>query len=420
MSENLGFGISLSAADNNTLSHNQIFGNSNDGIIISGANNILFENSVTANSGHGLSLIGGSGNQITNNSFSTNALGGIFVLNSMENLTGNTVSGNMGTGIFLSGANDGIVSDNQIFGNSSHGLLINGSGNDISDNAIYTNGTSGNGSGVFVESGSSNSILYNSIYDNSDPGIQLAPTANNSQVFPVLSIVYSWQDETALPEVKGGTYIESVLDAPAGVDYKVQFFASFSSDNRQGKRYLAEVNVTTNIAGEAEIIGNFKDVVIESGEVVSATATKLDTEYNPLSTSEFSAVISLNNMEGDHYKVNTTLAGIPLHWKDGKGDYQIAQSVVDLGYDDEVENGFNTWSGLQQLNYTRKNFANTEQWGGNADGVNNIVWISDSTDWIDLADAPTNVAAITRVRYNALNGETHRSGYLRMDQRWID
>ena len=80
----------------------------------------------------------------------------------------------------------------------------------------------------------------------------------------------------------------------------------------------------------------------------------MDDNSNPLSTSEFSESIELNDDEGDHFIVNTTLAGIPLHWKEGKGDYQIAQSVVGLGYDDEIENGFDTWSGLQQIHYTRK------------------------------------------------------------------
>ena len=66
---------------------------------------------------------------------------------------------------------------------------------------------------------------------------------------------------------------------------------------------------------------------LTSGEVVSATATKLDFDSNPLSTSEFSLAIERATDEGDHYMVNTTLAGIPLHWKDGKGDYQICGPI---------------------------------------------------------------------------------------------
>ncbi len=58
-------------------------------------------------------------------------------------------------------------------------------------------------------------------------------------------------------------------------------------NKREGKRYLGEVNVDADIAGDAEIIANFKDVVVAPGEFVSATATKLGFGYVPLGTSEF-------------------------------------------------------------------------------------------------------------------------------------
>ena len=208
-----------------------------------------------------------------------------------------------------------------------------------------------------------------------------------------------------MPQIKGGTSIQGILNSTPGQNYKIQFFANSGLGNREGKRYLGEIEVTTDIAGQADYLANLKDAVLSTGEVISATATKLDNLNNPLSTSEFSVSIERANDEGDHYLVNTTLAGIPLHWKDGKGNYQIAQSVVVKGYDDEVQNGFNTWSSLEQLNYIRKYFTNTEKWGGNADGINNIVWIPTSSAWEDTTGAPTNVIAVTRVRYNALNGE---------------
>ena len=64
--------------------------------------------------------------------------------------------------------------------------------------------------------------------------------------------------------------------------------------------------------------------------------------------------------EGDHYIVNTTLAGIPLHWKGGEGDYEIYGPVTaggvqpPVGFAAAVENGFNTWTGLEQLTYSEK------------------------------------------------------------------
>ena len=60
---------------------------------------------------------------------------------------------------------------------------------------------------------------------------------------------------------------------------------------------------------------------------------------------------------------------------------------------------------IQQINYTRNYLTNSEKWGGNADGINNIVWIPTTEAWEDTTGAPTNVIAVTRVRYDALNGE---------------
>src|SRR5690606_32688737 len=214
-----------------------------------------------------------------------------------------------------------------------------------------------------------------------------------------------WQDETALPEIKGGTSIQGTLSSAPNENFKIQFFANSNTVNREGKTFLGEINVTTDIAGSVDFLANLKDIVLPDGEVVSATATKLDNTGNTLSTSEFSESISRETDEGLHYLVNTTLAGIPLHWKNGKGNYQIAQSVVNLGYDDEIESGFNTWNALNQIEYSRNHFTNTENWGGNADGINNVVWIPTTAQWESITEAPTNVIAVTRIRYNALNGE---------------
>ncbi|TFG94471.1 MAG: hypothetical protein E4H13_14840, partial [Calditrichales bacterium] len=401
---NYGPGISLNSANGNSVSQNIISGNTGNGAIINGNDNAFVENTVTGNTGLGLSVTAGSGNQVTDNSFGTNSLGGISVSNSTAVLTGNSVTGNLGFGVSVNTAGGSVLTENEISGNASHGLIINGDALAVSDNTIYNNGVSGTGVGVFVESGAANAILYNSIYDNAGLGIKLNPSTNESQASPTLSPFYSWQDETALT-LKGGTFIQGTLNSVPYTDYKIQFFANTNTDYREGQRYLGEVTVTSNLIGEAEILANFKNVIVGAGEVVSATATHLDGTGNPLSTSEFSVSIVLNPDEGDHYKVNTTLAGIPLHWKDGKGDYQIAPSVKAMNYDQAVKNGFNTWSTLEQLLYTYKNYTESEQWGGNADGVNNVVWIADSTEWISKAEAPVNVTAITRVRYNALTGE---------------
>ena len=405
VSGNLSFGITLSASSGNTLSGNTISGNSSNGLIISGDNNSLDNNNVNGNSGYGILINNSSANQITNNAVGTNVLGGISLINSTGNLTGNIINANSDFGISLDNVNSITVSDNIVSGNARHGIIINGNRNIIVNDSVFNNGNSGTGAGVFIESGNNNSILNNSIYNNSVLGIELSTSANDSQSYPTLTTLYTWQDETALPNIKGGSAIQGTLNSTPGKDFKIQFFANANTTNREGKRYLGESDVTTDLAGEADFLVNLKDAVLSDGEVVSATATKLDGSGNPLSTSEFSASVARETDEGLHYKVNTTLAGIPLHWKNGNSKYQIAQSVINKGFESQVQNGFNTWNTLTQLNYTQRFAANSEHWGGNADGINNVVWFPTTSEWEDSTEAPTNVLAVTRVRYNSLNGE---------------
>ena len=401
VSGNLDFGISLNTSNGNTITGNTISENSTTGLIVNGNNNFINDNSINNNSGLGIAINSSIGNQIHSNIIGANTLGGITLTNTMSDIRSNTVNGNLAFGISLNNSSNNTIFSNSISDNSSDGIKINGSNNKLDSNIVFNNASAG----VFIESGNNNSILYNSIFNNAIKGIKLNTSTNDSQSFPSLNIFYTWQDESALPEIKGGTSIQGILNSTPGQNYKIQFFANQNTSGSEGKRYLGETSAITDIAGEADFLANLKDAVLTNGEVISATATKLDNFNNPLSTSEFSSSIERATDEGNHYLVNTTLAGIPLHWKDGRGNYQIAQSVVVKSYDDEVENGFDTWSLLEQLQYTRKFMSSTEKWGGNADGINNIVWIPTSSAWEDTTGAPTNVIAVTRVRYNALNGE---------------
>ena len=340
---NTGNGVSLSGTSGNSVTNNVISSNSLNGISVSNSADYITGNTFTGNTGVGISIASNAGNLITNNNVESNTGGGILITNSTETLSGNTVTGNSGFGVSLS-TSDFSLSNNEISGNSSDGVIINGNGNSISDNTIHGNGADGLGAGVYVESGNHNSILNNSIYDNSVLGIKLNASANDSQQFPTLSLMYTWQDSTALPQIKGGTAIQGTLNSTTPhTNYKIQFFANTSSVNREGKRFLGEIETTTDISGEADFVANMKDVVLNEGEVVSATATSLYDSSNALSTSEFSPSIERSTDEGNHYIVNTTLAGIPLHWKDGESYYNIAPSVSDLGYAGAVQNGFGTW-----------------------------------------------------------------------------
>ncbi len=60
---------------------------------------------------------------------------------------------------------------------------------------------------------------------------------------------------------------------------------------------------------------------------------------------------------------------------------------------------------LNHCRILRFNPTNSEQWGGDPDGINNVVWIANSSDWNSIVGAPSDVISVTRIRYNALNGE---------------
>ena len=245
-----GFGLTLSSAGGNTIELNQIagirisspdnsisnneFSNSNIGVDISeGAGNSILsdnlilsntvglelnasnfaltqENTVSNNVSDGI-IINGNGNTISNQIISDNGDVGVFITSGGNTsvLSANTISGNAGAGININTSDLVLNQENEIHGNLGYGVVVNGSGNNISNQKIYSNGASG----VFVQSGNNNSILNNSIYDNSTLGIELAAGTNDSQQYPTLSIMYTWQDETALPELKGGTAIQGTLNS---------------------------------------------------------------------------------------------------------------------------------------------------------------------------------------------------------------
>ncbi len=407
ISGNNGDGISITGADGNSIFNNNINTNTSNGISVTSSLSTITANNILQNNGVGISLNSVSLNKITSNNVGNNTSGGVSLLNTSGTFSNNTVTGNSSFGIQLNASQDTLTED-IISDNSSHGVIINGSNNIIQHDSVFSNGTSGTGAGVFVQTGNGNSILYNSIYSNSTLGIQLGTSANNSQPYPTLNSFYSWQDNTTTTAVIGGTAVQGILqNCPPRTNYKIQFFANSNSSFREGRRYLGEMEVTTDIAGESDFFANMSKVIVNTGEFVSATATKLDTNGNTLSTSEFSSSISENTNEGLHYKVNTTLSGIPLHWANGKADYEISPSVYNKGmnYVNAILDGFHTWSQVKPLDYTQIPGDTTEQWGGNTDGINNVVWIADSADWANIVGAPEDVISVTRIRYNALNGE---------------
>ncbi len=104
---------------------------------------------------------------------------------------------------------------------------------------------------------------------------------NNLQNYPVLKKV----DTHAL-----GTTINAKLNSHPFTTFRIEYFACAKCDasgNGQGKTFLGNQNVTTGIPSNATFSVQF-NLILNPGTFVTATATELNSDGDPLSTSEVS------------------------------------------------------------------------------------------------------------------------------------
>ncbi len=184
---------------------------------------------------------------------------------------------------------------------------------------------------------------------------------------------------------------------------------SDASGSGEGKTFLGATTVMTDADSAYAWFSIVSGTPLEFGQFVSATATD---EFG--NTSEFAPnlPVGFNTRiyEADEYVVNTTQSGIPLHWPDGRAEFNLAPSVIASGFQAEIEQSFQIWNtealrpDLSPLvEYTpAAPYLPTEQWGGYPDGVHNVVWVS--SNWEGVTGAPDGAIAVTRVRYNAFTG----------------
>lgn len=286
-----GSGVLISGnAPSNLISGNVISGNTTAGINLSAPSNQIRSNLIgtdatgTLDRGNGTGIllavgaigtsIGGA-NTALRNVISGNDLG-IATATGTTTATGNQIQGNfIGTaingtsplpnsqdGIRLESGNNTILS-NLIASNGQKGINIfaTGTGNRISRNSIYSNGTTGAHLGIDL---GNNGVTLN---DNGDGDL-----ANNQQNFPVINSAST-------------TSIQGSLNSTPNSTFTLEFFSNSVIEPSlfgEGRTYLGSMNVTTNGSGNATFA--FTPLVgIFSGEHVTATATNANDD-----TSEFS------------------------------------------------------------------------------------------------------------------------------------
>ncbi len=392
-------GVRVSFGNDNTIQGNYIgldasgtsaLGNDLDGVAIVNFSegNHVYGNVIGDNGDDGVGFVDAGGNAVQGNKIGTNA-------------SGTSALGNEGDGVSIEvgdAAPAGIAGKKASRGLD--GNTVGGSG-EGEGNTIAYNG--GNGVAVYYSSG--NAILQNSIFENGALGIDLGgdgvgfatamPVSagggpNNYQVFPILSFA-----AFDLQGVAG-----SILAEPSS-DYRIELFRNIEADASgfgEGKSFIGFVDVTTDSTGLGVFYTQTPGQLV-AGEYVTATAT--DNDNN---TSEFSGAVLVSakvKSFGEHFVVNTTLAGIPLHWQDGNAVFRISTSVP-TELQSALVNGYTVWSDLPPLTYVYGGTTDTATWGGEPDGINNNVWVT--SGWDALTGTDSNVIAVTRVRYNTLNG----------------
>ena len=273
-----------------------VFGGSGSKIRLDSSNNLVQGNLIgmtaagTADSspfGTGIELLAnGTNNTIGGSSVSarnviSGGADGIRTAAGVTTANGNVIQGNMigtapnGTsalpnslnGIVLESSNNTVV-NNTIAFNTLKGVVIlaSGSGNRISANSIFSNGTTAAHVGIDL---GNDGVTPNDTGD--------GDLANNHQNFPVITAA--------------GVFVAGTLNSNANSTFTVEFFKQSVADTSgfgEGATYIGSVNVTTNGSGNATFTFTPASS-LSPGQFITATATNQGGD-----TSEFSQAFQVN------------------------------------------------------------------------------------------------------------------------------
>ncbi|MEM7252470.1 MAG: LamG-like jellyroll fold domain-containing protein, partial [Pseudomonadota bacterium] len=281
---------------------NLITGNDGNGILASGVDGLTIQGNIVGLNAAQTAAIGtGNGANGVVLSSSTNVVVGGSVSGAANVISGNTDAGSFADGIYLTASDGNTIQGNYIGTNSSETLAFGNRNAGIalqnSDNNLIGGFGGGEGNviahnlslGISVASNSEgNSFLGNRIYSNVDLGIDLVDGsdpasgvtpndvgdsdsgANNLLNTPVLTSVVT--------DGAGSVEITGTLNAEAGTNYRIEFFASATADGSghgEAERYLWFVNTLTDGSGDATFAASFGSTTVAAGEFVTAVATAI-------------------------------------------------------------------------------------------------------------------------------------------------
>jgi len=188
-----------SASSNNTITNNDCSGNWYGINIDSSSNNTITDNNCHDNSLYGIYLSSSSKyNNITNNKCSNNSDSGIFLYSSSSNiLSNNNCSDNKNTGIYIYSSSDyNRITNNTCNRNTNYGIFLRGS---ISNNITNNNCSANSYYGIYLASSNNNTITYNYFYQNANYGINISDSSTGN----ILHHNYFYQNNGAGKGVNG-------------------------------------------------------------------------------------------------------------------------------------------------------------------------------------------------------------------------
>jgi parallel beta-helix repeat protein len=329
-------GVSVDTdASANTISSNTIAGNSGEGILIEGHDNVIQNNQV-GSSTNNQAVITGNGHD------------GILIRNGAGNLIGGKFSGqgnflvwNAANGIEITGAGasgNKIINNNigidgsrtTSFSNGMDGIRISsgahgntvGDGGDNWRNQIAFN--AGAGVRVTIDAGSGNTIWNNAIHDNGGLGIDLGPAgitpndfadtdsgANDLQNFPLLAAARSSTGGTYFTFNRG--YVEGNLNSIPNSTFRLDFYANASCDasgNGEGASFLGSTQVRTAPDGNASFAAG--DLPFLPGAFITAVATDAGgstSEFSPCTGTQNAGTLIFDGDDRLHYAAASESAG---------------------------------------------------------------------------------------------------------------
>ncbi len=273
---NSGNGIEIDANSNSVggttaLARNVVSGNSQDGILITGNQNVVEGNYVGTDS-TGTTALSNGLNGIEIDDSDSNIIGGIVVS------ARNVITGNRGRGILLSaGALNNQVEGNYIgvdatgnglLGNDSSGVEVNSSSSNTIGGASVAAGNlilANSGEGILITSGGSNSAMGNTIAGNSDNGVWIFDATGPNTIGGMAGNFIAGNaangvliSTSARSSVEGNRILENSSN---GIDLNV------SNQNTIGGTTSGDANIVAGNLGDGVLIQSSSSNLLESNRL---------------------------------------------------------------------------------------------------------------------------------------------------------